>query len=78
MAVKENSLPVFDAWEVFKGPSIHSNLLTKETNLLSVVLGEDVHSEDTISDLGLGGEIDLKQLGLELALVWSVVLQGLN
>lgn len=52
MSVQHNSLDISHVGVVLKSAAIKSNLLTKLCDGLSIVLGEDVQLEDSLSNVG--------------------------
>lgn len=78
MGVEHDSLDVGHVRVALEGPTIEPDLFAHLGDLLSVVLGEEVELEDSLSDVRSAHEVDLKDFRLQMPLVGSVVLEGLE
>lgn len=74
MGVQHHTLDVAHVGVVLQSASIEADLLAHLGNAFTIVLREDVQLEDALSHVGCGHQVDLKNLGLQVALVRLVAL----
>jgi len=78
MSVEHDSLSILNACVVLKSATIESSLLTESGDPLTIVVGEAVHLEDTLGNIWGTHEVDLEELSLKVALIGTVLNQGLE
>lgn len=76
MSVQHHSLDVLHVGVVLECSTVEANLLTHFGYLLSVVSGEEIQLEDALGNIWCAYDVDLEDLGLEVALIWPIVLEG--
>jgi hypothetical protein len=78
VGVEHDSLDVSHICVVLESSTVESDVLAHLGNLLSIVLGEDIELENSLRNVWSTREIDLEDLGLQVPLIWSVLLQSLE
>jgi len=78
VSVKHNSLDISHVGVALKCSSIETNLLTHFGNLFSIVLSEQIQLEDTLSNVWSAHEVNLKDFGLEVTLIWSIAFESIQ
>lgn len=76
MGVQHDSLGVLHAGIVLQSSTIETDLLTELGHSLPVEVGEQVELEDPFSHIWSTHQVDFKELGLEMSLIWSVLLKS--
>mmetsp|Transcript_17299 Transcript_17299/g.37319 ORF Transcript_17299/g.37319 Transcript_17299/m.37319 type:complete len:416 (+) Transcript_17299:2809-4056(+) len=78
MCVGKGALDVWQVTVVLQGPHVQAGLLTQLGDAGPVVVGQGAVCQDGISNLWVGHQVDLQQLGLQHGLLWAVTRQGIQ
>lgn len=78
MGVEHDSLDIGHVCVALEGSTVETNLLAHLCNLFSIVLREEIELEDSLGNVWSTHEVDLEDLGLQVSLIGSVALEGLE
>jgi hypothetical protein len=78
MSIEHDSLDVTHVGVVLESPTEETNLFAHFGHLLPILLCEKIQLEDALSDIWSTHDIDFKDSGLKMTLVWSVILESLK
>jgi hypothetical protein len=78
MSVEHDSLSILNACVVLKSATIETSLFTESRDSLTIIVGEAAHLEYTFGNIWGTHQVDLEEFGLKVALIGTVLDQGLE
>ena len=78
MSVEHDSLGILNACVVLKSATIKTSLFTESGNSLPIIMGEATHLKDSFRNIWGTHQVNLEELSLKIAFIWTVLDQGLE